>query len=78
MIERISRFAKSKNKAFLNLSIDEQTGEAGFVTRIEAFTDMLFRKKKIQQAKKKKTAVKIVEGPISADIIEALHNSIEQ
>jgi predicted nucleotide-binding protein (sugar kinase/HSP70/actin superfamily) len=30
----------------LNLTIDEQTGEAGFVTRIEAFVDMLFRKKR--------------------------------
>lgn len=46
MIERISRAARKFNKPFLNLSIDEQTGEAGFVTRIEAFTDMLFRKKR--------------------------------
>lgn len=29
---------------FLELKIDEQTGEAGFVTRLEAFTDMLKRK----------------------------------
>ena len=46
MIERISRAARKLNKPILNLSIDEQTGEAGFVTRIEAFTDMLFRKKR--------------------------------
>ena len=26
--------------------IDEQTGEAGFITRLEAFVDMLFRKKR--------------------------------
>jgi len=75
MIERIARFAKMKNKAFLNLSIDEQTGEAGFVTRIEAFTDMLFRKKTLL-AKNKKPKVKAVEGPISAEIIEALNNSM--
>ena len=75
MIERISRFAKLKNKAFLNLSIDEQTGEAGFVTRIEAFTDMLFRKKTLK-AKNKKSNVKIVDGPISAEIIEALNNNL--
>ncbi len=46
MIEKISRFSKIKNKAFLNLSIDEHTGEAGFITRIEAFIDMLYRKKR--------------------------------
>lgn len=46
MVERISRAARKVNKPVLNLSIDEQTGEAGFITRIEAFTDMLFRKKR--------------------------------
>ena len=46
MIERISRAARKFNKPVLHLSIDEQTGEAGFITRIEAFTDMLFRKKR--------------------------------
>ena len=30
----------------LVLTIDEQTGEAGFITRLEAFVDMLFRKKR--------------------------------
>lgn len=46
MLERISRFASSRKKPVLHLSIDEQTGEAGFVTRIEAFIDMLYRKKR--------------------------------
>ena len=46
MIERIQRYAKKFNKPCLHLSLDEHTGEAGFVTRIEAFTDMLFRKKR--------------------------------
>lgn len=46
MVERISRTARKFAKPVLNLSVDEQTGEAGFVTRIEAFTDMLFRKKR--------------------------------
>ena len=46
MLERMSRFARKCNKPILNLSIDEQTGEAGFVTRIEAFVDMLYRKKR--------------------------------
>lgn len=46
MLEKIARFSKIKSKPFLNLSIDEHTGEAGFVTRIEAFVDMLYRKKR--------------------------------
>lgn len=46
MVERIARFARKSGKPVLHLSIDEQTGEAGFVTRIEAFVDMLYRKKR--------------------------------
>lgn len=46
MLERISRFSRKANKPILHLSIDEQTGEAGFVTRLEAFVDMLYRKKR--------------------------------
>lgn len=46
MIERITRYAKRLQMPLLNLTVDEHTGEAGFITRIEAFTDMLFRKKR--------------------------------
>ena len=46
MIERITRYSKRLQKPLLNLTVDEHTGEAGFITRIEAFTDMLFRKKR--------------------------------
>ena len=46
MIERITRKAKEFNKPILSLTIDEHTGEAGFITRLEAFIDMLFRKKR--------------------------------
>ncbi len=46
MVERITRKAKEANKPLLVLTIDEQTGEAGFITRLEAFIDMLFRKKR--------------------------------
>lgn len=46
MVERIQRKAKYFNKPLLHLTIDEQTGEAGFITRLEAFVDMLFRKKR--------------------------------
>ena len=52
MIEKINRNVKRFNKHILNLSIDEQTGEAGFVTRVEAFIDMLFRKKRSTIIKK--------------------------
>jgi predicted nucleotide-binding protein (sugar kinase/HSP70/actin superfamily) len=36
-----------KDFPFLELKIDQQTGEAGIDTRLEAFTDMLYRKKNI-------------------------------
>ena len=56
MIERITRYSKRLQKPLLNLTVDEHTGEAGFITRIEAFTDMLFRRKRaniIQNLNKK-------------------------
>ena len=46
MVERITRKSKQFNKPLLNLTIDEHTGEAGFITRLEAFIDMLYRKKR--------------------------------
>ena len=46
MIERITRKAKDSGKPILSLTIDEHTGEAGFITRLEAFIDMLYRKKR--------------------------------
>lgn len=46
MIERIMRKSKEASKPLLSLTIDEHTGEAGFITRLEAFIDMLYRKKR--------------------------------
>lgn len=46
MIERIQKKAKEAGKPMLVLTIDEHTGEAGFITRLEAFVDMLYRKKR--------------------------------
>jgi predicted nucleotide-binding protein (sugar kinase/HSP70/actin superfamily) len=46
MVDRITRKAKESAKPLLVLTIDEHTGEAGFVTRLEAFIDMLYRKKR--------------------------------
>jgi len=34
----------------LTLIMDENTGEAGMVTRLEAFTDLLARKKETKEA----------------------------
>jgi predicted nucleotide-binding protein (sugar kinase/HSP70/actin superfamily) len=38
--------SKDKNFPIMTLVVDEMTGEAGYVTRIEAFLDMLERRKK--------------------------------
>jgi predicted nucleotide-binding protein (sugar kinase/HSP70/actin superfamily) len=51
MVERISRFSKRLSKPLLNLTVDEHTGEAGFITRLEAFCDMLIRRKRSSKAK---------------------------
>lgn len=46
MVEEVQYHAKEKNIPMIHLNIDEHTGEAGFVTRLEAFVDMLIRKKR--------------------------------
>ena len=46
MVDEIQYHAKGRNMPMIHLTIDEHTGEAGFVTRIEAFVDMLIRKKR--------------------------------
>ena len=38
--------AKLRTTPFMNLTMEEHTAEAGMVTRLEAFTDMLYRKKR--------------------------------
>ncbi len=43
----IERYARAAGMPFLNLTIDEHTGEAGIVTRLEAFLDMVMWKKAI-------------------------------
>lgn len=62
MIEDIRRKSKQFNKPLLNLTIDEHTGEAGFITRIEAFCDMLYRNKRAKIiAQKNKIDERIVK-----------------
>lgn len=46
MVDEINYHAKDMNMPMIHLTIDEHTGEAGFVTRIEAFIDMLLRRKR--------------------------------
>ena len=46
MVDEIQYHAKEKGMPMLHLTIDEHTGEAGFITRIEAFVDMLIRRKR--------------------------------
>ena len=53
MLEDIKRKAKNYSKPILNLTVDEHTGEAGFITRIEAFCDMLLRNKRAKTIKGK-------------------------
>lgn len=45
--ETLSRHARQLELPFLQVTVDEHTAEAGFVTRLEAFTDMLLRRKTI-------------------------------
>lgn len=64
MVDEIQYHANEKNMPMIHLTIDEHTGEAGFVTRLEAFVDMLSRKKikaKLLQKSEKKTVEKLEE-----------------
>ena len=72
MVERITRKAKQYGKPLLNLTIDEQTGEAGFVTRLEAFVDMLFRKKRASIVNKINISDNDTEYKPNTDIIETI------
>ena len=46
MVDEIQYHASERNLPMMHLTIDEHTGEAGFVTRVEAFVDMLIRRKR--------------------------------
>ena len=39
--------ARQKGIPFMCLTLEEHTAEAGVITRIEAFTDMIQRKKRV-------------------------------
>ena len=61
MLEDIRRKAKNYNKPLLNLTIDEHTGEAGFITRLEAFCDMLYRNKRAKILKEKQKVDELIQ-----------------
>ena len=64
MVDEIQYHAGERNMPMIHLTIDEHTGEAGFVTRLEAFVDMLSRKKmkaKLLKKTEKKTVTKLGE-----------------
>ena len=46
MVDLVKRYAREKKRPFLALSLDEHSGEAGLLTRLEAFLDMIERKKR--------------------------------
>lgn len=46
MLDTVKRYAARKGRPALHLSLDEHTGEAGMITRLEAFVDMILRKKR--------------------------------
>lgn len=61
MLEDIRRKAKNYSKPLLNLTIDEHTGEAGFITRLEAFCDMLYRNKRAKILKEKEQVEELIQ-----------------
>lgn len=48
MLELVRRRAQKLNKPFLNLVIDEHTAEAGLITRLDAFVDMVRWRKRLK------------------------------
>ena len=54
MVDEISYHCKENGMPLIHLTIDEHTGEAGFITSLEAFVDMLMRKKRALISKKSK------------------------
>lgn len=43
--ELLARFARERHKPYMMITLDEHSGEAGLVTRLEAFLDMVERRK---------------------------------
>lgn len=53
MVDNIQRAARQQGtKPYMTIAIDEHTGEAGLVTRLEAFVDMLRRRSPLQRGER--------------------------
>jgi predicted nucleotide-binding protein (sugar kinase/HSP70/actin superfamily) len=50
LLESVEKLCRRRDRSFLKLILDEHTGEAGLVTRIEAFVDMLDRRHHLGRA----------------------------
>ncbi len=50
LLDVVQRVAREAGRPFMSLIIDEHTGEAGLVTRLEAFVDMLARRKRKERS----------------------------
>ena len=48
MMDMVHRAGKLRTVPFMSLTLDEHTAEAGIVTRLEAFLDMIHRRKRKQ------------------------------
>ena len=46
MMDIVQRQARTMTTPFMSLTLDEHTAEAGMITRLEAFLDMIKRKKR--------------------------------
>lgn len=44
----LAQYARERHKPFMLITLDEHTGEAGLVTRLEAFLDMVERRKALE------------------------------
>ncbi len=62
MVDEIQYHAKEIKMPMLHLTIDEHTGEAGFLTRLEAFIDMLTRKRRQSIIQKQKNSEQLKEN----------------
>jgi predicted nucleotide-binding protein (sugar kinase/HSP70/actin superfamily) len=46
LLDVVGRTARTAGRAFMSLIVDEHSGEAGLITRLEAFVDMLVRRRR--------------------------------
>ena len=54
----LSKVSKEENIPVLTLVLDEQTGKAGYITRIEAFIDLV-KRKQMKKIKKEEELVNV-------------------